>query len=514
MANDIITNFKVKDENGVEKNAKVCYESGIANKPTFKTINGESIVGSGNIVVEGGSAATGNTIVDLTDYVDGDTLLPEVVEALKDEKALVLYKLPDSSKILLTTRFTYGQAAPDEYIQYRYTYAEIENNLLRSGVLEVNTINYAFRFYSEYEEFETVSTVNDKLSRKMGLIDLSSFSDGDTLLLGTINAIKALGDQCLIKWGGMLFHTHYIDEEVYQLYASEVSSEEQYLRNGSMSINLNTRLFNVEDFGEYYISQELEALENNIDKKILDSERTTSNRLSEKMTVIDLTGKVENDVLSQYDYNEIAADPERVMLLVDDPEGNTANPVLMGYFGEDTNYYWFLGYYTTRAGDIPSNSLYSFFLRVVKSNSNRKLIFDYVKKYDLSSLSPRKIDYIDPYEEADTYENTNNQDTYIFNFNDNGMYRIRNYSTDFAPEGQNVQLRFNFGFGKQYTDTGRYISKESLDILKEVFPDYDSFSFGMEGQESCFIAYPPAIDKTLYFKVTDNEVEVFIGREE
>lgn len=506
MAN-VITKIKVKDENGVEQLAQVCYEEGVCNKPTFKTINGESIVGSGNIVVEGGSAATGNTIVDLTDYVDGDTLLPEVVEALKDEKALVLYKLPDSSKILLTTRFTYGQAAPDEYIQYRYTYAEIENNLLRSGVLEVNTINYAFRFYSEYEEFETVSTVNDKLSRKMGLIDLSSFSDGDTLLLGTINAIKALGDQCLIKWGGMLFHTHYIDEEVYQLYASEVSSEEQYLRNGSMSINLNTRLFNVEDFGEYYISQELEALENNIDKKILDSERTTSNRLSEKMTVIDLTGKVENDVLIQYDYSLIAADPKKVMLVIKDEE-SVYNKNVCLHFLRETSSYFFFG---RSVKDSISLKEYSI---GIQKNTRQISIFE---KYsnDISHLLYTSANTIeDPYENYDEYENTNNQDTYIFNFNQNGMWRIKNYSTDFTPEGQNVQLRFNFGFGKHFTDTGRYISKESLDILKEVFPDYDSFSFGMEGQESCFIAYPPAIDKTLYFKVTDNEVEVFIGREE
>lgn len=505
MAN-VITKIKVKDENGVEQLAQVCYEEGVCNKPTFKTINGESIVGSGNIVVEGGSAATGNTIVDLTDYVDGDTLLPEVVEALKDEKALVLYKLPDSSKILLTTRFTYGQAAPDEYIQYRYTYAEIENNLLRSGVLEVNTINYAFRFYSEYEEFETVSTVNDKLSRKMGLIDLSSFSDGDTLLLGTINAIKALGDQCLIKWGGMLFHTHYIDEEVYQLYASEVSSEEQYLRNGSMSINLNTRLFNVEDFGEYYISQELEALENNIDKKILDSERTTSNRLSEKMTVIDLTDKVQGDVLSQYDYNEIAADPKKAMLVIKDPEDINNRLASLYFESESSVFFEFTG------SKLVNELLKQYKVSIEKRDKTISRI--YTGNYDLTSCMGFSNTLENYYDDCDEYENINNQDTYICNFNNSYMYRIKNYSTDFAPEGQNVQLRFNFGFGKHFTDTGRYISKESLDILKEVFPDYDSFSFGMEGQESCFIAYPPAIDKTLYFKVTDNEVEVFIGREE
>lgn len=53
---EVITGFKVKDENGVEKNAQVCYENGVCNKPNFKTVGGQSIVGEGDIPLPEGSS--------------------------------------------------------------------------------------------------------------------------------------------------------------------------------------------------------------------------------------------------------------------------------------------------------------------------------------------------------------------------------------------------------------------------------------------------------------------------
>ena len=118
------------------------------------------------------------------------------------------------------------------------------------------------------------------------------------------------------------------------------------------------------------------------------------------------------------------------------------------------------------------------------------------------------------YEDVDEYKHTNNEDLYIFNFNKYGGFKINNYSNNFTPQDQNVKIQFNFGFCKGFATTGRFISKNSLNILKEIFPDIDSFSFGMEGQESCFITYPPTTDAPIYFKISDNEIEVFVGIEE
>lgn len=499
MANDIITSFKVVDENGIEKNAKVCYETALANKPEFKTINGKSIVKTSgdnedNIEVEGGTAVAGNTIVDLTDYVNGDTLLPEVVEALKDEKTLVLYKLPDNSKILLTTRMTHGKAAPDEYILYTYTYVNLENNLLYSCWLEVNTINFNFSFSSEYDEYETTDTVNDKLSNKAEVIVLSSFSSGDTLPKGIVDDLVSLKEKAIIYHNETYYTFLSENSEFLNYMYNSTDIEEISIKGTELYIEKSTRKLTIDHYADKYIGVLID------------------DAIKDKMTVFDFTAYKKDDVLTEYVYHKIAADPKRVMLAVKDQEENTGNPVLMSYFGEDSNYLYFIGYYTTRSGSQPSNLLWSFLLRIVKSN--RKLIFDRVRKYDLSILSPKAINHNNPYESYDDYENTNNHDIYKFSFNDNGLYRIKNYSSANAPEGENVQLYFNFGFGMHFTDTGRYISKESLDILKEYFPDYDWFSFGMDGQESCFIAYPPAFEVSIYFKVTDNEVEVFIGREE
>lgn len=520
---NVITKFKVKDENGVEQNAQVCYEECVCNKPTFKTINGNSIIGSGNIVIGGGSSSsdTGNLVVDLSNYEDGDTLLPEEVEALKDEKTLVLYKLMEGYKILLTTRSEYGTAL-NPLIQYRYTYGDGENNYLKIGVLDIDTISYKMNFFSEYVEIETIYTANDKLSRKMGVVDLSSYADGDIIPKGLVDQLIELGTKgaiyVVLPGGNFIAHFHSSSQAIegstscYYTYPITPNGSHTYCGIGTIWINSNTRIFSVSE-SILPIGVNKETLENTIDNKLTEFEEVVEDKLYNKMTVLDFTGKVENEVLSQYDYNEIAADPKRVMLLVDDPEGNTASPVLMSYFGEDSGFYWFIGYYTTRSGESPSNSLYSFFFRVIKGN--RKLLVDSVKKYDLSSLNLRAIEHNTPYEDYDEYKLVNNEDIYTFAFNHNGVFRIKNYGTDFTPEDQNVVLYFNFGFGNQFTNTGRYIRQESLELLtQQLFPDYDTFSFGIEGEESCFKAYPQSIDIPIYFKVTDNEVEVFIGREE
>lgn len=252
-------------EKGKLKMQVVIRDGEVVQKSSIKefTIN-EAICAGDDVVIEYPTGGGSSSVVDLSEYEDGDTLPQEIVNKLLKEDTLVLYKLPDSSKILLTTRMIHGQVAPDEFIQYRYTYVELENNLLRSGVLEVNTINYGFRFYSEYDEFESVDTVNDKLSSKMEVVVLSHYKNEDKISSLTVNKLVSLQENGRIFYNGCYYDFYSIynnDSETqnhqitYTHY--ETSSEEKYIAYRVMTIFISSRRLVIDDFGETFIPQNM-----------------------------------------------------------------------------------------------------------------------------------------------------------------------------------------------------------------------------------------------------------------
>lgn len=250
-------------EKGKLKMQVVIRDGEVVQKSSIKefTIN-EAICAGDDVVIEYPTGGGSSSVVDLSEYEDGDTLPQETVDKLLKEDTLVLYKLPDSSKILLTTRMTHGQAAPDEFILYTYTYVNLENNLLYSCWLEVNTINFNFSFSSEYDEYETTGTVNDKLSSKMEVVVLSHYKNEDKIASVTVNKLVSLQENGRIFYNGCYydFRSIYNDDSETQNHQItythyETSSEEKYIAYRVMTIFISSGRLIIDDFGETFIPQ-------------------------------------------------------------------------------------------------------------------------------------------------------------------------------------------------------------------------------------------------------------------
>lgn len=428
----------------------------------------KSICAGDDVVIEypTGNGSNGNSleVVDLSEYKYGDLVPQETMDKLVrlEEKVAIYYR----------NKMWYLLMKYDDSIKYHCNYVDGEDFSIVSGDLYIDLTDGTL----SYDEFERRTT-------DLEIISLP-YEDGDIIPKSWKDKIIGLNHNVLILWQTMLFHkiNDDIDNDTYFYYGHNVDSEHKQIQSVILRINKTTGKLSISNYGRVNVSSE------------------------NKMELIDL---LSYDVwagvtLDETIVNTLKELGARGVVNILTPGGSH---IVTFNSGQSVNGSLYYKTYILPEGGYETVGIGTLYIDIETRYAHYTEVSIPFNDTGIKKTIKCNVDYD---------EIVGN--VYVFDLSTKGTYLITNYGSE-IPEG--IELKFNFGTSKKFSDYTKVINKSSLENIRKIFDTDSGYSFGSKcvatSTNSYFIGIP-LNDSTYYagyffIKVTDNEVEVFLNEE-